>query len=187
MIRQFVALLLALTLGFAPHPAFSALKAVQTVGPPAAVSITGGNIAYEVALSAVPVTGAADANENTFATIALPALTANALLVIESVWTFTSSANLKTLKYKIGATAITTITGTTGTPNRIVTNAQNINATNSQSLDVWNNSASAIAFSTTTSAVDVSGATSLTITGQKATAGETLTLVRYRVSLRNGA
>lgn len=143
-----------------------------------------------LAASAVPVSGAGDTNENALATITVPAgaMGLNGRLRISTWWTVTGSGNNKTMRHRfsaIGGTAYGAFVQTTNTNFKWITEIANRGAANSQFGDDgnggggWTPSTSAFV----TSSVDTSAATTLVITGQKASAGETLTLESYLVEL----
>lgn len=166
------------------------------VGPYFA-SIGGVNraIPYVLAQSASPVSGAADTAENTLATITVPAnaMGPNGSLRIWTSWTFTNGADDKIIRARFSGAAgtiYTTNTLTTTLSTRTVFEISNRNATNSQ---VGSCSSSASAFGANsanalvTSTVDTTAATTIVITGQKETGGDTLTLERYLVEVLYGA
>lgn len=141
-----------------------------------------------LAASAVAVSGPADTNENILATINIPAgaMGLNGILRITTVWSITNSANNKTLRIRlggIGGTAHFALVTTTSAMHFDTRMIANRNAANSQvsfhsaSLPPTSNGA-AIAGS-----IDTSVAQTLVITGQKASAGETITLESYLVEL----
>lgn len=164
--------------------AFSAAGTAGTL-----VDVTPGVV---LAKSSVAVSGAADTNENTLATITIPAnsMGPNGFLRLFLAYTFTNSANNKTLRARLG--------GVSGTAylSQIVTTSNtfqasiwigNRNAANSQ---VGTTNAPVIGGSTqslTTSSVDTSAVTTLVITGQKASGSETLTLESYIAEVFYGA
>jgi len=138
---------------------------------------------------AVPVPNAALTTEQTYVTVAVPAgaMGANGLLRITTVWTYTNSANNKTMRVRFGGTSGTQYTSATSTTTaslRTQCQIGNRNATNSQ---VGGSIVSA-GFGTSTganqtSAVDTAASVDLVISGQTASAGETLTLESYMVEL----
>jgi hypothetical protein len=156
---------------------------------------------YILAQSAVPVSGAADTNENTLATITVPAnaMGPNGSLRVSVYFTFTGSTNAKTLRARFSGGAGTqyvnigtAASATTALSFEVL--IQNRNATNSQvggmpNYPVQQNSSSPGVWttSTATSSVDTTAATTIVITGQKATGAETLTLERYIAQLAYGA
>ncbi len=141
--------------------------------------------------SAVGVSGGADTNENILATITVPAgaMGLNGILRWDALFTHTSSANNKILRVRfggIGGTTYLSLTNTTTATYRDFGALQNRGAANSQvgkSSNSTTSAFSATGTAVTTSAIDTSAATTLVITGQKASAGETLTLEQYLVEL----
>lgn len=135
--------------------------------------------------SSVAVSGAADTNENTLATIVIPAgaMGLNGILRVYGLYTITNSANNKILRFRLGATAFYGITYTTQATviqtrligNRGVANSQVAYGSTSE----FPQTTGAVA----TAAIDTSAATTVTITGQKASAGEVITLESYLVEL----
>ena len=113
-------------------------------------------------------------------------LGANGGVRITTWWAFTSSVNVKTLRVRYSGASGTQYMNnveSTGTPNRCITEIFNSNATNVQFGGTQINTLNASALSAASSAVDTTAATSIVITGQKATAGETLTLSGYTVEV----
>ena len=139
--------------------------------------------------SAVAVSGAADVAENILATITVPAgaMGLKGILRIDTIWSFTNSANNKTLFVRLGAGGSTylNIIHTTLLTARHLTMVTNRGVANSQvgMPGGKDGGVGASAGALTTSAVDTSLATSIIIAGQKALAGETLTLEAYLVEL----
>lgn len=142
---------------------------------------------YMLAASAADVSAAADTAENVLATITIPGGTvkAGSSIRVWPLWTHTNSANNKTLRVRlggIGGTEYLTITATTtATTDRpilirvITTGTQKGMA----AAPVGFGSGAAIVTSSVNMAVD----TTIVITGQKASAGETLTLNGYTVEV----
>jgi hypothetical protein len=138
--------------------------------------------------SGTAVSGAADTNENTLATITIPAgaMGTNGILRITSNWVVTSSANNKTLRVRFSGAAGTVLGSFVATTQpRLKNDALIINtaaATQATSSTWWASAGNAVDVATAPT-VDTSAATTIVITGQKATAGETLTLSNYLVEL----
>lgn len=139
--------------------------------------------------SAVAVSGAADTNENTLATITIPAgaMGLNGLLRLKCWWTFTNSVNNKTLRARfsaIGGTVVSSFTGTTTASLPLTAEIQNRNSASVQLAAGWAHNGSGVGITSPQAlAVDTTVATTLVLTGQKASAGETLTLEQYLVEL----
>lgn len=143
--------------------------------------------------SAVAVSGGADTNENVLATITIPAgaMGLNGILRVYHSWTVTSSVNNKTLKVRlggIGGTAFAAGTFTTSAAAIGLTVISNRGAANSQvgppaATSTFAGTVSGTGNALTTASIDTSAATTLVLTGQKASSGETLTLEQYLVEL----
>jgi hypothetical protein len=156
---------------------------------------------YVLAQSAIAVSGAADTNENTLATITVPAnaMGTNGTVRVSVYFSFTGSTNAKTLRARFSGGAGTqfvnvgtAVAATTSISFEFV--IQNRNAANSQvggmpNYPVQQNSSAPGVWttSTATASVDTTAATTIVITGQKATGAETLTLERYLAEVAYGA
>lgn len=125
--------------------------------------------------------------ETTLATITIPAgsLGPNGSFEIETLWTVTNSANTKTLRVKLGSTAFANIAATTSASAQLHTRVANRNSAASQvGFPSANSSGFGVSSAAvTTGAVDTSQDAIVTITGQLASAGETITLESYVVKL----
>lgn len=145
--------------------------------------------------SAVPVSVSATTDEETLATITVPAnaMGPNGTLRIWTTWTHTNSANNKTLSVRFSGASGTqylALVVTAHAGSQVVTTISNRNATNSQvgyAASAATSFGSTIASTPATSAVDTTVATTIVISGQKASSGETLTLEWYLVELMPGA
>lgn len=125
-----------------------------------------------------------DTNENTLYSITIPGGTigANGALSIRVRWDYTNSSNTKTLRARLGGSLLCTFSATTsGT----VSCVWDINNRNSASAQVGTNGAGggAAAGTTNTAAVDTSADQTLTITAQKATGTETVTMLGVTVTM----
>lgn len=142
-----------------------------------------------IAASATAVSGSADTNENTLATVTIPAgiMGLNGIIRVTSHWTFTGSVNSKTWRVKFGSMSVqdngTTTAGVTSI--RCMSEVRNVGATNSQKGNSYTLTfaGSVPATAPTTAAIDTTAAVTLLLTGQKGLAGETLTLDSYLVEL----
>jgi hypothetical protein len=164
-------------------PAFSLLgnsaAAAATAGP-----VTGVSRVLAQSAVAIPLTGTT--NETTLVTVNLSAglIGINGRIDVEADFTYPSSANVKTMRVKLGATTTWNTTPTTTTHALGKIAIANRGAANSQRWSAQHTlSSNVIADTAGTAAIDTSGATTLTITGQLASAAETLTLEAYRVVL----
>jgi len=140
--------------------------------------------------SGTAVSAAADTNENTLATITVPAgaMGLRGILRITTSWTTTSSANNKTLRVRFSGGAGTqyaTLVYTTSVSAFDVRYIINRDSATSQvgSMAAKDTGLGAGGGALVTSSVDTTAATTVVITGQKASAGETLTLGSYLVEL----
>ena len=143
--------------------------------------------------SAVAVSGPADTNENILATVTIPAgaMGLNGILRVYHAWTVTSSGNNKILRVRfggIGGTGFATNTLTTSVSAVGITHIANRGVANSQvgpsnASSIFQGVTSGTGNALTTSSIDTSAATTLVLTGQKASAGETLTLESYLCEL----
>lgn len=141
-----------------------------------------------LARSAVAASAAADTNENTLATVTIPAglLGLNSGLLVFAHWTTTNSANNKVARVKLGTTNLYSSTTTTNTHQQTHGTIRNRNSASSQFASFWNGRGTDSVpniLGVATGAEDTSGALNLLLTGQKASAGETLTLEGYHVHL----
>lgn len=152
-------------------------------------AVGGLHLATVIAQSYAPVNTPADITEDTLATITIPAnlLGPNGTLRITSQWSYTNNANTKTMRIRYSGAAGTIymqIPATTTASYSDQRTISNRGATNSQ---VGANSGGSILTlsggPTTTSAVDTTAATTIVFTGQKASAGDTLTLEGYTIEV----
>jgi hypothetical protein len=162
---------------------------------PGGVSITGGVALAQAPIqilgqSAVAVPVPADITEDTLATITVPAnaMGANGVLRITTHWNITNNANVKTprIRFSGGAgTIYSTATFASQSDAIIRGNIANRGTTNSQVglLETIFSSGGSAVNGRTVSAVDTTVSTTIVITGQKAVAGDTLTLESYLVEL----
>jgi len=133
----------------------------------------------------------ANTTENILATVTIPGglMGPNGQLWVYTLWNYTNSANSKTMRVRLngaGSTQAFAITQTATTQMADLRIIQNAGAQNSQIFfdrgSVPHPGATSVGVNTT-AAIDTSVTTSLVITGQKATAGETLSLVSWSVQL----
>jgi hypothetical protein len=161
-------------------------------------AITGGSITgvsgvpYVVGQSFTSVSGSADTNENILGTTTIPAgaLSTGGGIRVKFKFTYTNSANNKTLRVRFGGIAGTlylSVVQTTSASTWGEVILGNAGATNSQQgFGVYYTGSAGItgpSGAVITSAIDTTAATTLVITGQKATAGETLTLEMFTAEL----
>lgn len=143
-----------------------------------------------LAYATTAVAGGADTNENTLGTITVPAnaMGANGILRITARWTYTNNANNKTMRARWSGGAGTVVWGPTRTTqlgSSTIIIIANLGATNAQRYFSLNNNDASTADGNAggTTAVDTTAATSVVLTGQKALAGDTLTLEHYLAEL----
>jgi len=139
-----------------------------------------------IAQSAVGVTAPADTNENTLATITIPGgvMGSNGRIYVEAYFTVTASTNSKTWRVRLGGTTLHSgsTASATGVSVGIMAAIANRNSESSQvGTGFTGNGVSATAHPTGT--VDTTADQTLTITGQKTTGAETMTLTQYTVRL----
>lgn len=145
-----------------------------------------------IAQSGASASHTGDTIEATLATITLPAgvLGPNGRLEIDTLWTFsTSSANSKTCRAKLSTAVIAAVVATTSLGLRHMGTCIN---RNSQSAQIIFNPANqpgsgTSAVANSTAAIDTSVSQTITITGQLASAAETITLEGYTVRAIYGA
>ena len=153
-----------------------------------------GSLPLVIAKSAIAVSTPADVTEDILATVTIPAnaMGINGRVRIMCSFTFNNNANSKTLRVRFGGIGGTILYG----PARSTTLASsyflehaNRGVANSQVSSV------ALEMATTgavtggnviTSAIDTTASTTIVFTGQKAVAGDTLTLESYMVELIPG-
>lgn len=147
---------------------------------------------YVLAQAVVNASCDATANENALATITLPANTLgpNGSVEIMATWTMTNSVNNKTTRVRFSGAAGTEFQNrivTTQVTSQQVTSISNAGAANAQrGMGLGSPGTGETTNAIVASAVDTTVDTSIVISGQKATAGETLTLVKYRVTVYPG-
>jgi hypothetical protein len=149
-----------------------------------------GNVVRCIAASGAAVAAPADANEDTLATITLPAnsMGPNGWVEIWTLWTFTGSTNAKTMRVKFGGTNFLARQNATAANVRQqnVTIIRNRNATNSQVSPPSNDTTDGVSTgvgAVVTANIDTTAAVTILITGQKASSGETLQLEGYYVKV----
>jgi len=148
-----------------------------------------------LARSAVAASVTGSTSETTLASVTIPAnaMGANGVLRISAEWSYTNSANNKTLRTRLGGLSgavFDTIVPTTNAYQRRQCEIKNRNAANVQlgppsgfAGGGWGTATNAVA----TGALDTTVAQTLVLSGQLASAGETITLQSYLVELCRGA
>lgn len=144
-----------------------------------------------LAKSGAAVSLPVDTTEDTVATITIPAnsMGANGRIRVTTYWTETNNANSKTTRIKFGGTNFASIASANLAQRGTLATISNRNATNSQwGVGTFTGVGSYNDQGYITAAIDTTSAVTMLITGQKATAGDTLTLESYLVELlSNGA
>jgi hypothetical protein len=138
--------------------------------------------------SSVAVSHTGNTDETALATVTIPAgaMGANGRIRVEALWSYPNSANNKTCRVRFGGlagTAIHSAVNTASLAYKAMTEGGNRNAANSQ---VWPPSTLNVGASggaPVTGAIDTAAAVSLVITGQLASAAETIVLESYLVEL----
>lgn len=133
-----------------------------------------------------PLTGTT--SKTTLVTVAVPAglMGTNGKLRIQTLWSFTNSANNKILNVDFGGTSFTTATATTTATGQIMTIIQNNNATGSQNAFASSASFGLATNSINGGSVDTTAAQNITIAGTLANSGETITLRGYSIEFLPG-
>lgn len=136
---------------------------------------------------AVPVTGTA--SETALASVTIPAgaMGANGSLRITALFSYTNSVNNKTVRVRFGnglsGTTFAQSTLTTTAATRLTLTIQNRNSAASQIGGLVNGSLGGTASASVTGTIDTTASQTLTISGQLANTGETITLESYVVEL----
>lgn len=178
--------------GNAPSQAGTAFLRSGTI---AGSSITNANAAGGIPIvlgkSFAQVTAPADTNEDILATVTVPAnaMGANGVLRIRCQFAYTNNANSKTLRVRwsgASGTQFINLGRSTNLSSTFDFVIGNQNATNSQRslVSIEMQGAGAATYpASVTAAIDTTAATTILFTGQKGTAGDTLTLDGYLVEL----
>jgi len=140
-----------------------------------------------VGKSGLAVNTPADTTEDILATVTIPAnsMGANGVIEVVALWSCTNNANAKTARVRfggIGGTIYESVSLANFASANTYATITNQNATNSQvgySAAGFGTSTSALV----TSAIDTTVDQTIVFTGQKATAGDTLTLNSYLIRL----
>lgn len=154
-----------------------------------ATTVTG-NSPVLLGQSGLAVTAPADTTEDALATITIPAkqFGKNGTVRVRAMFTITNGADDKTLRFRystISGTAVFSQLFTTNGKVAVDFVMQGRNATNLQVSHaiVTTDTPGAIAPATVASAIDTTADTTLVITGQKETSGDTITLESYTAEL----
>lgn len=163
------------------------MRAVSGIGG------SGGGIGLKsagvLAQSAAPASVTGTVSETTLATIAIPAGTMglNGALRITSIWSYTNSANNKTVRARFSGQALGSTVMTTTATASILWEAINRGALNSQVTNGAGAGAGLVASgnAVVTMTVDTSITQNLILTATLANTGETITLEGYTVEVLN--
>ena len=144
---------------------------------------------YLLARGNTDLTVPADTSEDTLVTITVPAnsIGANGCITVTTAWSYTASTNVKTMRVHYSGAAGTAYLSAVTTANTqfaatLYTKICNRNATNSQIGTLVQGTLNLNAPVTLpTSSVDTTASSTIVITGQKASSGETMTLAHYDV------
>ena len=145
---------------------------------------------HVLAASAVAVSHTGNTNETVLATIPIPAgaIGPNGVLRVTSQWSYTNSANNKTLKVRLGGISGSIFFDTQQTTTaayvdmgRLIHNVNSAAAQKSRGASVTGAGSTGTAHITRT--VDTTVALDLVLTGQVANTGETVTLESYVVEI----
>lgn len=142
------------------------------------------------AKSAVAVSHTGNTNETTLRTLTLPGglLGKNDSVEVVTRWSYTNSANNKTVRVRFGGTSMYGVNATTTAAAPHTCTISNRNATNSQIANPgtttggWGVTSNAMV----TSAIDTTADVPLLIQGTLASAAETITLEEYIVTIIPG-
>lgn len=138
--------------------------------------------------AAPAIAAPADTNENTLATVTIPAYSmgTGGRIMVRIVCTQASSGNAKTWRIRFGGTIVGTIAPTTQGSTVLESVVANRGAANVQQVNAFSNgstSANVVLVSVATPTVDTSADVSLTITMQKADGADAASLQDYIVEL----
>ena len=136
--------------------------------------------------SAVASSHTGDTVETALATINIPAtaIGKNGRIEVRADFTYTNSANAKTMNVKLGATTLMSQGATTSSGLKTETSIANRgSATSQRAVSFVANSANGIGYLSATGAVDTTANVTLTITGTLGLGTETITLESFQVLL----
>ena len=142
---------------------------------------------YVLAQAVVNASCAANTTENVLATITVPANTLGLTGSVEilATWAMTNSVNNKTTRVRFSGPAGTEFQNriiTTQASSQQLTSISNSGAANSQrGMGVGSTGIGETTNAIVSGVVDTTVDTTIVISGQKASSGETLTLVKYRI------
>jgi len=147
-----------------------------------------------LAAQAVAASHTGDTSETVLADITLPggAMGPNGALRITSVFSFTNSANAKSMRYRLGGLSGVAMMGISSTTSASIMTQRLIQNRNAEAAQVagpgaFANSFGGSANAPATGAVDTATDQTIAITGQLANSGETITLESCLVEVAYGA
>lgn len=145
---------------------------------------------YVIGASGVASSVTGTASETSLAGITIPAnaMGTNGVLRVTALWTYTNSVNAKTLRVRFGnglsGTAFQNLAAANSTAAfRTFTTIQNRNSASSQIAGIAGGNFTATTIANVTGTIDTTAQQTLTISGQLANTGETITLESYLVEL----
>lgn len=132
---------------------------------------------------ATPFTSSLTGVDEILDSLVIPAgvIGVNSVLQIEPLWTYTNSANNKIIKVKIGGITVFTATRTTSTIDAPIIIIANRNSLTSQIRPLDGDYVSTGVSSPETYNINFAENVTINITGQRANAGDVLTLEYYRI------
>lgn len=141
-----------------------------------------------LAQSAAAVSHTGDTVESTLATVVVPAnaIGPNGQVIVEALFSMTNNANVKTAKFKFGATTVLSVGLTsvaTAQQRRRIANRGLTNSQVTTGQTTTSEFASGVGTSIGTAAEDTTAAVTILITGTLATNTDTITLESYQVLL----
>lgn len=162
---------------------------VESVSPSALVSeLNALSPLRMLAVNGVQSIAPANTSENTLGSVTVPggAMGANGALFIWATFSITENANNKTLRFRFGGTeflnvVLTNVPGTT--MNRVIYNRNSETSQVSHALSGSGFGNFATGTAPVTASVNTAVNQNLTITGQKASAGDTIALESFLVAL----
>ena len=145
---------------------------------------------YPLASSAVPVSITGTTAETALATIVVPAgaLGPNGMMRVKAIYSYTNSANSKTLRARLGTTMVGGLLAQAAVTTTVASVLDfivgNRNSQSSQIAGMGTGGFVASTTATSTPTVDTSVETNIYLIGALANAGETITLEAYFVDIK---
>jgi hypothetical protein len=172
----------------ASHDAGDFLQPANNLSEIASAAAAAKNLggAYVLDQNAAPTSHTGDTAEAVLANIQLAAnaMGVNGRIEVKARFSWSNSANLKTIKVKFGGTAIENVSQTTNSGIHVAASIANRGVANSQDGYVARyKPGSTVDYVVAPTSIDTGQATTISITGQLANATETVTLESYQVIL----